>query len=266
MPDLVLSQQLTLHYLDPNPGGTQGIFLLHGLGASAESWLLQIPSLARAGYRPIVPDLRGFGKSTYPGYLSIQAMTEDLAAFLDHLNLSTVHVAGISMGGTVALQFALDYPGCLRKLILINTFARIRPKNTAYYPYYAYRFLLLYTLGLKKQAQAVARRIFPKPEQESLRKIFIDQILEADPRAYRAAMWSLARFNVTRRLKDVSASTLVITGEEDNTVEPSIQKTMANGIPGAQLVTVPGAGHAVTADSPHQLNEILLEFLSSDSF
>ncbi|RPI84507.1 MAG: alpha/beta hydrolase [Chloroflexi bacterium] len=266
MPELALSQQQTLHYLDPNPDGAQGIFLLHGLGASAESWLLQIPALVRAGYRPIAPDMRGFGKSTYPGSLNIQSMAADLAALHKHLGLPAVHVVGISMGGTVALQYAIDFPECVRKLVLTNTFAHIRPKNAAYYIYYAYRFFLVHTLGLKAQARAVSYRIFPKPEQEQLRSVLIDQIVQSDPRAYRAALRSLARFNVTHRLKEIKAPTLVITGAEDSTIAPSVQEKMADGILGAKMVVIPGAGHAVSVDSPNQFNKILMDFLASDSF
>lgn len=266
MPELALSQQQTLHYLDPNPDGAQGIFLLHGLGASAESWLLQLPALVRAGYRPVAPDLRGFGKSTYPGAQNIQSMAEDIDTLRSHLGLPAVHIVGISMGGTVALQYALMFPECVRKLVLTNTFAHIRPKNWAYYLYYAYRFFLVHTLGLKAQARAVSYRIFPKPEQEQLRGMLIDQIVQSDPRAYRAALRSLARFNVTRRLKEIKMPTLVITGSEDNTISPSIQEKMADAIPGAKKALIPGAGHAVSVDSPHRYNKILLDFLASDSY
>jgi 3-oxoadipate enol-lactonase len=76
-------------------------------------------------------------------------------------------------------------------------------------------------------------------------------------------MRALARFDVRRRLSDIRAPTLVVTGEEDTTVPPATQRELAEGIPGAQHVTIAGAGHAVIADSPEAFNRTLLAFLTA---
>jgi pimeloyl-ACP methyl ester carboxylesterase len=65
------------------------------------------------------------------------------------------------MGGTIALQLALDAPALIRKLVLVNTFARLRPKNPNLWFYYALRFIMVQMLGLAAQAHFVAQRIFP---------------------------------------------------------------------------------------------------------
>ena len=257
----LLPNGVTIHYEEYHAEGSPAVLLLHGLGSAGIDWLLQFKPLGEAGYRVLAPDLRGFGRSPWPGATTVPAMAEDMALLLEKLKASPAHVVGISMGGTVALQLALDFPERVRSLVLVNTFARLRPQGVRGLLYFPVRMALLYTLGLETQARLVAKRIFPHPHQEALRAQLRHRIAQTDPRAYRAAMWALARFNVEDRLGDVRAPTLVITGDEDTTVPPATQRLLAERIPGAQQVTIPGAGHAVILDSPAAFNAALLSFL-----
>ncbi len=250
-----------MHYLDPAPERPQAVLLLHGLGASAASWQAQIPALVKAGFRPIAVDMPGFGKTPYRGHWSPWAVAEEALALLEKLHALPAHVVGISMGGTVALASALTAPSQVRSLTLVNTFAALRPDGLRGWAYLAWRMLLIHTLGLEAQARHVVAHIFPKPEQENLRQELLTEILQADPRAYRAAMRALARFNVTNRLGEIQQPTLVITGEEDTTIPPKTQRVLAQNIPHARQVVIPQAGHAVIADHPAAFNQALLSFL-----
>lgn len=262
MPSFQISPNFKIHYLDHNAQAHRAVLLLHGLGATGDSWQLQFPALTEAGFRCIAPDARGFGNSTYPGgRTTVATMAGDFIRLLDHLQTGPVDVVGISMGGTHALQLALDAPQLVRKLVLVNTFARLRPRRTSDLFYFAGRMLVIYTLGLSTQARMVSAHIFPKPEQQELREELIRQINQADPRGYRAAMLALGRFNVESRLKEVQSPTLVITAERDTTVKPWIQKRLVEGIPNTRQIIIPDAGHAVTADQPQRFNENLIAFL-----
>ncbi len=260
MPTAHLSTGVHQHYLDPNPQGRPAVLLLHGLGATGESWSFQFPTLTQAGMRPVAPDMRGFGRSSYPGSWTINEVVEDLKALLDHLNLPAAHVVGISMGGTVALAFGLTYPQRTRSLVLVNTFARLRPRLHSF-PYFLLRFLLVFMLDVKLQARMVARRIFPRPEQEALRQALIAQVAQAHPQAYRLAMWRLARFDVHARLGEVRVPTLVVTGGRDTTVFPEVQRELVEGIPGARHEVFPDAGHGLTAEEPDSFNHLLVSFI-----
>ena len=174
-----------------------------------------------------------------------------------------VVVLGLSVGGALALQIALDRPHQIDRLVLVNTFASLRPKNFAVRAYFVYRFLVVCILGLSSQAQVVARRVFPHPEQEELRQVFYSQIMQADARGYRAAMLALAFFDVKKRLPEIKAPTLVITGQEDTTVPPDTQMVLAKGIQNAQHMIIPGAGHAVIVEKHQLFNQVLLKFLLS---
>lgn len=262
MPALDLQTGLRLHYLDIQPDGRQTVLMLHGLGANGSSWQLQFPALSDAGYRILAPDARGFGDSTYPPEAnSIAVMAGDMAELVRRVSPISVHIVGISMGGTLALQIALNHPALVDKLVLVNTFARLRPNRPSDWFYLAVRFLLVQTLGLPAQARYVSQRLFPRPEQAYLREMLFEQITQADPKGYRAAMRALFRFNVESRLHEIRRPVLVITGAEDTTVQPGIQKKLASGIPGARHEVVPEAGHAISVECPDTFNQTLLDFL-----
>ena len=251
-----------LHYLDPNPGGHPAVLLLHGLGADAVSWTLQMPALSEAGFRPIATDTPGFGRSPYyGGGWSIRRVASQMAGLLEELQTGPVHVVGLSMGGTIAQQFALDHPQLTRSLVLASTFAILRPDTLSGWFYFLQRFIVANTLGLPAQAKVVAGRIFPAQDQAPLREIFIQIISQADPRAYRRAMVSLGLFNSVKRLGEIRVPTLVVTGAEDTTVLPARQKLLVEGIPAARQVVIPAAGHAVPVDQAERFNQELLSFL-----
>jgi 3-oxoadipate enol-lactonase len=251
-----------LHYLDPNPGGQPAVLLLHGLGANAESWRLQTPALSQAGFRPIAPDVPGFGASRYDGHgWSIKRMAAEMAGLVEELKCGAVHVVGLSMGGTIAQQFALDHPDLTHKLVLVSTFAALRPESLEGWIYFINRLILVNTLGLRAQAKAVALRIFPEPSNAEFRNLLIETISKADPRAYRKAMTSLGLFNSVKRLGEIQAPTLVVMGEKDTTVSPSRQQVLADGIANSSRLIIVNAGHAAPVDQPEIFNRNLLAFL-----
>lgn len=265
MPTYQLGPRLSLYYLDLNLKSEQTVLLLHGLGANADSWQLQTPPLVEGGYRVIAPDLRGFGRSTYPGKISVPAMAADCQALLEYLNIPNAHVVGISMGGTVALQLGLDAHPRVSSLVLINTFARLERTSPGHFLTLLRRMCLVIFGGFARQAEMVSRDLFPHPNQDLHRHELYQQIMMSDPRAYRAAMFDLWRFNVLSRLANIQAPCLVITAENDRTVAPHNQAQLTQKIPGARQVLIPGAGHAVTAERSDLVNQALLTFLGQSA-
>lgn len=251
-----------LHFLDPNPSGSPAVLLLHGLGANGAMWTLQFEALIAAGFRPIAPDAPGFGDSPYDGRgWNFRRVAADLAGLLRELETGPAHVVGLSMGGVIAQQFAFDYPALARKLALVSTFSVLRPSSRSQWVYFFQRLVVVHLMGLEQQSRIVARRVFPAPGQLALREMAAAQIARADPRAYRAAMRNLGLFDSRKRLGEIRAPTLVITGAEDTTVSPERQKMLADGIPGARQVVIPNGGHAVAIDQKDAFNRALLNFL-----
>ena len=264
MPSLTLSPDLTLNYLDINPRGTQTVLLLHGLGATGGSWELQIPSLVESGYRVLAPDLRGFGQSSYPGQTGIDEMARDAAALLAAVADGPVDVVGISMGGAVALHLALDHAAAVRALVLVNTGACFRPRYLVGWLAHALRYAVLYMLTSQAQARLVARRTFPQPHQEDLRRALAGQILQANQYAYRASLRALACFDVSSRLGEIRLPTLVVSGARDGTIPLAHQRLLAEKIPEARHAVLPEAGHGAIADCPEDFNRVLLDFIGTN--
>jgi 3-oxoadipate enol-lactonase len=252
----------SLHFLDPHPPGRPAVLLFHGLGADSTSWALQLPALKEAGFRPVAPDAPGFGQSPYDGRgWNIRRVTAQMSGLLEELGTGPVHVVGLSMGGVIAQQFALDFPQLTQKLVLVSTFSVLRPETLGGWGYFAQRAAAVLLLGLKAQTQVVARRLFPDPQDQALREMFIAIVSRSDPRAYRKAMLSLGLFDSRKRLGEIQSPTLVVTGADDSTVSPGRQKILLEGIPGARQVVIPEAGHAVTVDQAEKFNQALLDFL-----
>jgi 3-oxoadipate enol-lactonase len=264
VPEILLPSGESIHYLDVNPSAGEVVLLLHGLGATGESWLLQIPALIQAGYRAVAPDAPGFGGSTRPmAKTTIAQMASPMASLLRSLGIGAADVVGLSMGGTLALQLALDHPERVKHLVLVSTFAHLRMGNPVLLPYYAVRILLVLLFGPRAQASGVARRVFPNDDQERMRQALIEQVAMADVRSYRGAMRALAAFDVRGRLGEIRNPTLVVSGDRDSTVAPAAQREVQLGIRGAQQLIVRGGGHAVNVDHAEEFNRILLKFLGS---
>jgi len=98
-------------------------------------------------------------------------MAKDMVAFMESLAIRSSHIIGITMGGTIALQLILDQPTMVDTLLLTNTFAKLRPQKFSFWFFYAIRLALVHIFGIPKQADFVARRLFPDPEQAQLREV-----------------------------------------------------------------------------------------------
>jgi 3-oxoadipate enol-lactonase len=259
MPEQLIDPGITIHYLDYYGEKPAGVLLLHGLGATCQSWQLQTPALLDAGYRVIVPDLRGFGNSAYPGGSNNpEIMARDMARLVNRLDLEKVHLVGISLGGTVALELAINNPELVKSLVITNSFARLRPKKISLWIYYLVRLMLVHLIGIETQATYVANKLF---DDDLLSRTFKEQVCQSDPQGYRSTMRSLAYFDVTREVGKIQKPTLVITGDQDTVVPLENQVELSELIPGSEHLIIPGAGHAVTVEKPDEFNHMLTAFL-----
>ena len=118
------NQDLTMAYMDIKPVKSNGkvIVLLHGKNFNGAYWKTTVDALSADGYRVIVPDQIGFGKSSKPaGYqFSFQQLAQNTKALLDQLKISRFTILGHSMGGMLATRFTLMYPGMVEKMVLEN--------------------------------------------------------------------------------------------------------------------------------------------------
>ncbi len=251
-----------ISYLDPNPGGERLILMLHGLGADKSMWGYQLPAFCAAGMRPVAVDMPGFGESPFDGKRwRIADTAKRLAGFANKFSADDFIVLGLSLGGVIAQQMALDHPERIRRLVLVSTFATLRPKSTQTVIYFLHRFLRAMLNGPEKQASLVAWHIFPAEGQAGRREELVRCILQSDPKAYRSAMRQIALFDSRKHLPALRMPVLVLGGADDQTAPVSVQAELAGCIPGAEQIIIQQAGHAVPVDQPEAFNQAVMAWM-----
>lgn len=238
------------------------LLLLHGLGSSLRDWELQRPAWA-AHYRLLLVDVRGHGRSAKPpGPYSVPLFTADVAALLRSLAWPPAHVVGISMGGMIGLQLALDEPALVRSLVVINATAALVARSWSDWLKVGQRLLIVRLLGMRRMGVFLAKRLFPHLQQEALRQVFVERWAQNDRRAYYNALRGLVGWSVRARLAQVGCPTLFLAAEFD--YSPLAEKEAdAARIPQGQLQCIPGSRHASTADRPEVVNTAVLDFLAA---
>jgi 3-oxoadipate enol-lactonase len=235
--------------------------LLHGLGSCGDDWPLQLPAL-EPRYRVLTLDLPGHGASPLlRGWPSVGFMADEVARLLEALEEPPVHLVGLSLGGAVSLQLAVDHPDRVRSLTAVNAFARLRP-HVGGLGRGLVRMALLAFGPMAAMGRWVADGLFPGADQSILRQAAAQRIAANPRRAYLQAIAAVSRFDLRRRLKDIACPTLIVAGERDATVPMRAKVELAEGIPGARLEVIPASGHATPLDAPEAFNNLLLRFLS----
>jgi 3-oxoadipate enol-lactonase len=237
------------------------LLLIHGLGSSSRDWELQVPDFS-CRFQVMTVDLRGHGRSGKPpGPYSMSLFAKDTARLLEELHTGSVHVLGISLGGMVGLQLALDYPQMTRSLIVVNSVPELVPRSPAECLGIWQRLLILRFSGMRKMGQVLADRFFPSEDQAQIREIFISRWAENDKPAYLSAFKAVIGWSVKERLGQVSCPVLILGGDRD--YFPTSEKvSYSKLIPGAKLEIIDQAGHALPAEKPVEFNRAVLDFLA----
>jgi pimeloyl-ACP methyl ester carboxylesterase len=252
-----------LHFIDQGRGTP--VVLLHGFPLDSRMWAAQVPALTSAGHRVIAPDLRGFGQSRSDQPFTIQSLADDVHALLAGLGALPVVLAGLSMGGYVALAYAKKYPDDLRGLMLLDTKAEA---DTAEGKDGRQKMI---DLVRKDGAKAVADQMMPKmlAKDAAAQRPQVAQelrrLMEATPPETIEHALAAMRDRPDRsgELSSIRVPTLVIVGESDAITPPQGAEAMAKNIPGATLETIRGAGHMSPMEQPEQVNRALTAFLNS---
>lgn len=242
-------------------GEGEPLLFLHGLGSSGRDWEKQVPYFAKS-YQAITFDIRGHGRSEKPaGPYSIPLFAADVAAFIEALNLAPVHVVGISMGGMITFQLAVDRPELIHTMIIVNSGSELILRTFKERLAIWQRFLIVRMMGMRKMGEVLAGRLFPQPENAHLHQLFADRWAENDKRAYLDAMRALLGWTVTEHLGKINCPTLVVAADQDYT-PVSHKEAYVSLLPNAQLVVVENAHHALPVEWPQKFNSVLESFLN----
>jgi len=243
---------------EPWHSGPPPVVLLHGLGADRRMWLYQVPALC--GRVPTIQlDLRGHGRSSAPdGDWTIADMALDVVRLLRHLGAERAHLVGLSLGGMIAQQLALEYPYAAASLVLADTVCGV-PAGSEAMACEALRFIETHSMA--EVARTRITTAFTDAVDPVMRLHMIEAVALNDKDAYERAARAAFAFSARDRLQEIGAPTLVVVGEGDRTFPLEWMEEPAARIRGARLVRIAGAGHISNMERPREFNDALLGFL-----
>jgi 3-oxoadipate enol-lactonase len=239
------------------------LLLMMGLSYPSYMWHRSRPVL-RERYRTIAFDNRGIGQSDVPpGTYSIALMASDAAAVLDAAGVENAHVFGVSMGGMIAQEFALQYPKRVRSLILGCATAggpHAVPAEPA-----AIQTLMRQEMTPEESKEAIIPFIY---DAATLReRIDEDMAIRMKwyptPRGYAGQLQGILGWEAYSRIQKITAPTLIIHGETDRLIPPANAKLISGRIAGAKVVLIPHASHIFETDQPGAAHRAILEFLTT---
>lgn len=243
-----------MHYFVGGKG--RPMLLIHGLGAAARDWTPQMPGYARNGFRVYALDLLGCGYSDRPDIVySIQQQVDLVERFLDAMRVDQVDLIGWSMGGWIALKFALEHPQRVRRLVAMNSAGLTFDAPDYFEP-----------RSLSDLQRLIALLM---PRQPALPGFLCRDLLRKMRRnspVTRRMVNSMKAGNdlLDGRLERIEAPTLIVWADQDALIPPAIGLEMHRKIPQSVLQIYSGCGHLAPATHAGRIVPRVLEFLRSE--
>lgn len=244
-------------------GSGEPLLLIMGLSYPSYMWHRTRPFLAQ-NFRTIAFDNRGIGQSDVPeGVYPIAQMASDAAAVLDAASVPSAHVFGVSMGGMIAQEFALQYPQRVRSLILGCTNAG-GPHVVNAAPE-VLQILMRQGMTPEEAKEAIIPFIYDAGTPRA--RIDEDMVIRMKwyptPQGYFGQLQGILAWEAYSRIAQIKSPTLIIHGETDQLVPVANAQLIAERIPHAKLVLIPHASHVFETDQPGVANRAIMEFLSA---
>jgi pimeloyl-ACP methyl ester carboxylesterase len=248
-------------------GTGKPLLLLHSGIADRRMWAGQRGEFSRH-FQVIVPDFRGYGKSPAPG--GSFRHYEDIHALILHLGIASAHIAGCSLGGKVAVEMAIAFPDMVDRLVLVapgmpgyeyrdnetlakdaiieSLIADGKPEEVAE------MLVDIWLVGLKRQRETVdsAPRALVRQMILDNYASVIDKYPETPP-----------EFDMMSRLAEIRVPTLVMIGDNDLPDMQAISQLVAERMPGAKRLLIPGAAHLPNLENPTLFNQAVIDFLAN---
>ena len=219
------------------------VIMLHGGLGHSDVWGYQIPALTAAGYKVVVADSRGHGRSTRSAQpYGYGLMASDVAALLDYLKIPKAAIVGWSDGGIIGLDMAMNHADKVSKVFAFGANTNVAGlrddiANSAVFNKY------IEDIGQDYQ------RLSPTPTEY---EAFVAQISE---------MWATQPDYKPEQLATIKVPVTIADGEHDEAIRQEHNKEMADLIPGAKLNIIPGASHFAFLQKPDEFNAAVLTFL-----
>ena len=234
--------------------------ILHGWGGSSNSWVNVQKILANQGYKIIVPDLPGFGKTSSPETpWGVKDYTNFVLGFVDKLDLKRIILLGHSFGGRMAIKFSHLYPEKVESLVLCaSAGVKIPPtflQKVIYIVARAGNFL--FSPKLLRRLKDVARNFFYT--------IIRQRDYKRAKGTMRETFKKIVADDLVLDLPEIKARTLIVWGEKDRAVPTEAAHLIKEKVPNSVLELIPGVTHTPNLEAPEKLSAVILNFLKSKS-
>lgn len=239
------------------------VVFIHGFPFSQEMWKPQVEVLKQE-YHVVTYDVRGHGQSDVgSAQYTLEYFVDDLIGLLDHLRITSCVLAGLSMGGYIALRATEREPGRVRGLVLCNTKseadtneAKIRRANQA---------KSVKIFGIKKFADSFLKTVFAEKsfqQNQDAVKLIRRLIEQTSTSTIAGTLIALAaRTDSTPSLSRINVPTLIMAGQFDEVAPPSLSISMKEKIPNAELQIIPYAAHISNLENTDEFNKHIINFL-----
>jgi len=247
------------HYVDEGDKRRPALLFSNSLGSDLRMWDPLVGFLA-SDFRLIRYDTRGHGLSEAPPPpYSVGELARDSAGLLDALGIHSAVFCGLSAGGVIAQQFALDYPDRALALVLCDTGARVGSAAG-----WEERIAIVKEKGMAALVDLSMARWFT----EEFRKKHADQVrgygnmvARSSPDGYIGVCAALRDGDLTQASRSIRTPTLVLCGDQDIATPPEMARALADTIPKARLSVIANAAHISCAEQPEAMAELIKNFL-----
>ena len=250
-----------IHYALTGSPSAPVLVLSNSLGTNFSMWDAQLPQFEKH-FSVLRYDTRGHGQSSVPpGPYTFDQLGGDVVALLDALKISRAHFCGVSMGGMTGLWLGLHAAGRFHKLVLASTSAKFGTTegwNT--------RIAIVRKSGMKSVAPQVVERWYTPEFRAAAPEIVratLQMLETTPPEGYAACCEALRDADLRENVAAIRAATLVISGAQDPVSPPADGKYLAEKIPGAKYLELPGA-HLLNVEASTDYTSAVLRFLTAE--
>lgn len=253
---------IRIHYRIDGRDGAPFVTFVTGIANDLTMWDGQVPALADA-FRILRLDSRGHGGTQATGgYYTFDMLIGDVVGLWDALGIEKSHLVGLGLGGATALGLAIDRSDRLLGLVPCCCRAEMTPDFAAIWPGFVET---VRAHGMEAMVEPTVQRWF-SDDFKSANPDVLDavraQIRGTDPHGYQGCIAAFLTLDFRRRIGDIAVPTLFVSGADDHLGgPPDIMQGLAEAVPGARHVSVPGAAHICNIQNPAGFNEVLRGFL-----
>ena len=255
----ITANQITLHYVSDGAQTGMPLVFINSLGTNLHLWDALVPSLP-AQYRFLRYDKRGHGLSdTPPAPYSIRDHSCDLTALMEQLRIDKAIVIGISVGGLIAMDFAIQHPEQVQALVLCDTFPRIGTPES-----WSERIQAVREQGLPAMAQTIMGRWF-MPAFASQRPAdfqgFTNMLIQTPLEGYIGTCAALRDADLHEAVSQIKAPNLILCGAQDISTPPRLVHGLAESLPDARFRVIEAAAHLPCVEQPEAMAAAIQQFL-----